>query len=74
MTNIEYMIWFLAMAVMTPTVLILGTLAAADKLPRRKPTRQSAQPHEAEPVSRESARVEAALSGPGTPHQHRHAA
>ena len=38
MTDLGFLIWFIAMAVMTLTVLTIGTLAAADILPRRRPT------------------------------------
>ncbi len=43
MTNFEHMIWFLAMAVMTLTVLAVGTLAAAEVLPRRTRKRRHDQ-------------------------------
>jgi hypothetical protein len=35
MSDLTYMIWFVATAAMTMTVLAVGTLAAADLLPRR---------------------------------------
>ena len=35
-----YMIWFLVAAVMIATLLTVGTLAAADLLPRRRPRPQ----------------------------------
>ncbi len=35
MTDTYLMIWFVATAVVTTTVLTVGTLAAADLLPRR---------------------------------------
>ena len=38
MTDLGYMIWFAASAVMTLTVLTIGTLAAADLLPHRRRT------------------------------------
>jgi len=36
MTTVGYMIWFLATAVMTIAVLTIGTLVAAEVLPRRR--------------------------------------
>ena len=37
MNDTQLMIWFLATAVMVTAVLTIGTLAAADLLPRRRP-------------------------------------
>ncbi len=41
MTHPYLMIWFLTTAVVTITVLTVGTLAAADLLPRRRRARSS---------------------------------
>ena len=41
MSDLTYMIWFVATAAMTMTVLAVGTLAAADLLPRRRHHRDS---------------------------------
>jgi hypothetical protein len=40
MTEPGYLLWFVATAAMTVTVLAVGTLAAADLLPRRKHARR----------------------------------
>ena len=40
MTDLSYMIWFLATAAMIITVLAVGTLAAAELLPHRRQSRQ----------------------------------
>ena len=48
MTDLSYMIWFLATAAMTITVLAVGTLAAAELLPARRHSRS----HRRRPHSR----------------------
>jgi hypothetical protein len=49
MTDLSYMIWFIATGAMTITVLAVGTLAAAELLPRRtrrtRPHRRRPRPH-----------------------------
>jgi len=50
-TNVQYMIWFLATAALITSVLTVGTLAAAGLIPRHKP-------------AAESARADALTSGP----------
>ena len=40
MTDLSYMIWFIATGAMTITVLAVGTLAAAELLPRRRRVRR----------------------------------
>jgi len=44
MTTVEQLIWFIATAVMIITVLTVGTLAAADLLPRRRSDRSERDP------------------------------
>jgi hypothetical protein len=39
MTETQYLIWFVAQAVVTIAILVVGTLGAADLLPRRRPRR-----------------------------------
>jgi hypothetical protein len=49
MTDLGYMIWFLATAAMTITVLTVGTLAVAELLPRLRRGRRHARGHESRP-------------------------
>jgi len=44
MTTLDHLLWFLATAIMTITVLTIGTLAAAGLLPRRRRSRRSVTP------------------------------
>jgi|tagenome__1003787_1003787.scaffolds.fasta_scaffold17133611_1 hypothetical protein len=51
MSALEYLIWFVAMAIVTPVILTVGTLAAAGLLTRDRhhgepPDRASATPEE----------------------------
>jgi hypothetical protein len=59
-TNVQYMIWFLASAALITSVLTVGTLAAAGLIPRHKP-------------AAESARADARASRPRATRQHRDA-
>ena len=58
MTDLAYLIWLVATALMTVTILAVGTLAAADLLPRRRRSgdiavaRQSGVPPSASPPTR----------------------
>ena len=40
MTETQYLIWFIGQAVVTIAILVVGTLGAADLLPRRRPRRR----------------------------------
>jgi hypothetical protein len=56
MSDLTYMVWFLATAAMTITVLTVGTLGAAGMLPRRRartgPSEPSGAPHNLTPPVR----------------------
>jgi hypothetical protein len=43
MTNVQYMLWFLASAALITSVLTVGTLAAAGLIPRHKRAAESAR-------------------------------
>ena len=51
MTHAGYMIWFIATAVMIITLLTIGTLAAAELLPRRKHSSATLVSKRREPVA-----------------------
>jgi hypothetical protein len=67
MTDLGYMIWFAASAVMTLTVLTIGTLAAADLLPHHR-----RKTDDAAATRPEAARPATLISHSDHPHKQQH--
>lgn len=70
MSELQYLIWFVATAIMTATVLAVGTLASAGLLARGQRHR-AARPKPQAALDPEAPEAQAELP---TPHDRRHAA
>ena len=68
MTDLGYLVWLVATAIVTITVLTVGTLAAAGLLPRRRRTRDP------RPTADGSGGSRAGKNPEPTPHEHQRAA